>query len=79
MRGDGARSRLPLARGDYAGIELRVRGDGRTYTFRLETVDRIAYWADFGTPERYYQGNVDALERRMTELSSEHHLGGAWE
>jgi hypothetical protein len=41
--------------GDYDGIRLRVRGDGRTYTFRLATWDtrngrhQPSYWADFGT------------------------------
>jgi hypothetical protein len=39
----------PLALQDYRSIELRVRGDGRTYTFRLETMERVAYWADFST------------------------------
>jgi hypothetical protein len=39
----------------YEGIRLRVRGDGRTYTFRLTTWDtrggprRPSYWADFET------------------------------
>lgn len=31
-------------------IRLRVRGDGRTYTFRLDTGNaRAAYWAEFAT------------------------------
>jgi NADH dehydrogenase [ubiquinone] 1 alpha subcomplex assembly factor 1 len=39
---------------DYAGIRLRVNGDGRRYTWRLVTDARwqgreIAYWADFDT------------------------------
>jgi len=39
----------------YDGIRLRVRGDGRTYTFRLTTSDtrngrhQPSYWAEFGT------------------------------
>jgi hypothetical protein len=39
----------------YDGVRLRVRGDGRTYTFRLTTWDtrggprRPSYWADFET------------------------------
>jgi hypothetical protein len=39
----------------YEGVRLRVRGDGRTYTFRLTTSDTrsgprpISYWADFRT------------------------------
>jgi hypothetical protein len=41
--------------GPYEGIRLRLRGDGRTYTFRLTTSDtrsgprQTSYWADFGT------------------------------
>jgi hypothetical protein len=40
----------------YDGIRLRVRGDGRRYTWRLSTDARwqgreIAYWADFDTQE----------------------------
>ncbi len=41
--------------GEYGGIRLRVRGDGRTYTFRLTTWDTRdgrrppSYWADFET------------------------------
>jgi monofunctional biosynthetic peptidoglycan transglycosylase len=32
------------------GVKLRVRGDGRKYTFRLESsTSRIAYWAEFRT------------------------------
>ncbi len=39
--------------GAYDGIRLRVRGDGRTYTFRLTTSDarqgrmRPSFWAEF--------------------------------
>jgi hypothetical protein len=39
----------------YDGIRLRVRGDGRTYTFRLTTSDtrngryQPSYWAEFET------------------------------
>lgn len=40
----------------YAGIRLRVKGDGRRYTWRLSTNARwrggeIGYWADFDTSE----------------------------
>jgi NADH dehydrogenase [ubiquinone] 1 alpha subcomplex assembly factor 1 len=41
--------------GAFEGIRLRVRGDGRRYTFRLTTWDtrgerrRPSYWADFET------------------------------
>ena len=38
----------------HEGIQLRVRGDGRRYTWRLTTTARwrgrqVAYWADFET------------------------------
>jgi hypothetical protein len=38
----------------YTGIELKIRGDGRRYTWRLTTEARwrgkqISYWADFET------------------------------
>jgi NADH dehydrogenase [ubiquinone] 1 alpha subcomplex assembly factor 1 len=41
---------------NYDGIRLRVRGDGRRYTWRLSTDAsrqgrEIAYWADFATQE----------------------------
>jgi NADH dehydrogenase [ubiquinone] 1 alpha subcomplex assembly factor 1 len=44
--------RLDLS--DYSGIRLRVKGDGRRYTWRLATTARwrgqeIGYWADFDT------------------------------
>jgi len=40
----------------YAGIRLRVKGDGRRYTWRLTTTARwrgreVGYWADFDTSE----------------------------
>lgn len=40
----------------YTGIRVRVRGDGRRYTWRLTTEARVygrevAYWADFETDE----------------------------
>lgn len=40
----------------YAGIRLRVKGDGRRYTWRLATNTRwrgreLGYWADFETDE----------------------------
>lgn len=38
----------------YAGIEIRVRGDGRTYQLRVRTDDRldgVAYRAEFQTTE----------------------------
>jgi hypothetical protein len=38
----------------YAGIRLRLKGDGRRYTWRLTTTARwrgrqVSYWADFAT------------------------------
>ncbi len=46
--------RMELDLSDYAGIRLRVMGDGRRYTWRLATDARwrgreISYWADFDT------------------------------
>ena len=35
--------------GDATGVLLRLRGDGRTYTFRVETGRQITYWAEFDT------------------------------
>ncbi len=45
-----------LGLGDRQGLRLRVRGDGRTYTFRLST-DRtaISYWARFQTRQDGWQ------------------------
>jgi len=45
---------LQLDLSQYAAIRLRVRGDGRRYTWRLTTDARyygrpVAYWADFET------------------------------
>jgi NADH dehydrogenase [ubiquinone] 1 alpha subcomplex assembly factor 1 len=39
---------------EYDGIQLRVKGDGRRYTWQLQTNalwrgNRISYWADFET------------------------------
>jgi hypothetical protein len=47
-------SALQLDLSAYAGIRLRIRGDGRRYTWRLTTAARwrgrpVAYWADFDT------------------------------
>ena len=44
--------RLDLSR--HAGVRLRVKGDGRRYTWRLTTTARwrgrqVSYWADFDT------------------------------
>jgi monofunctional biosynthetic peptidoglycan transglycosylase len=47
---------LDLDLSAYAGIRLRVKGDGRRYTWRLATSARyrgreIGYWADFDTQD----------------------------
>ena len=47
---------LQLDLSEYAGIRLRVKGDGRRYTWRLTTGARwrgrpISYWADFETQD----------------------------
>ena len=41
---------------NYAGIRLRVKGDGRRYTWRLTSTARlrgrqVSYWADFETAD----------------------------
>jgi hypothetical protein len=38
---------------DTEGFQLRVRGDGRTYTFRAETSEGVSYWADFPGSEEW--------------------------
>jgi hypothetical protein len=45
---------LQLDLSSHAGIRLRVKGDGRRYTWRLTTAARwrgrlVSYWADFDT------------------------------
>jgi len=45
---------LQLDLSKHAGIELKIRGDGRRYTWRLTTDARwrgrpVGYWADFET------------------------------
>ena len=45
---------MQLDLSNHAGIKLRVKGDGRRYTWRLTTAARwrgeqISYWADFDT------------------------------
>lgn len=45
---------LQLDLSNHAGIQLRVKGDGRRYTWRLQTAARwrgsqVSYWADFET------------------------------
>ena len=42
--------------GAFQGLRLRVRGDGRTYTFRLSTDKTgVSYWARFPTQQNYWQ------------------------
>lgn len=36
-----------------AGFELHLKGDGRTYTFRIETSEGVSYWAEFPTTEEW--------------------------
>lgn len=50
IRADG----LDFDLSNFEGVRLRVKGDGRRYTWRLETEalwrsQRIGYWADFDT------------------------------
>lgn len=45
---------LQLDLSKYDGIQLRVKGDGRRYTWELQTTARyrnfkVSYWAEFGT------------------------------
>ena len=52
--------RLALDLSDRNGIRVRVKGDGRRYTWRLTTGARIygreiAYWADFDTADGAWQ------------------------
>jgi monofunctional biosynthetic peptidoglycan transglycosylase len=47
---------LQLDLSNHAGVRLKVRGDGRRYTWRLTTEARwrgrpVAYWADFDTED----------------------------
>lgn len=47
---------IQLDLADYAGIQLRAKGDGRRYTWRLTTSARwrgepVSYWADFEANE----------------------------
>ncbi len=56
---------LDLDLSAYAGLRVRVRGDGRRYTWRLTTDARfegreVAYWADFETADDVWQ-DVDIL------------------
>ncbi len=51
---------LQLDLSGHAGIRLRVKGDGRRYTWRLTTTARwrgreVSYWADFETREGVWQ------------------------
>ena len=51
---------LQLDLSNHAGIRLRVKGDGRRYTWRLTTTARwrgreVSYWADFETREGAWQ------------------------
>ena len=55
---------------EYAGIQLRVRCDGRRYTWRLTTDARwrgreISYWADFDTQDNTWS-TVDIPFSRLS-------------
>lgn len=39
-------------------ISLRIRGDGRTYTFRVQTRDGVSYWAEFPSSASWEEANV---------------------
>jgi NADH dehydrogenase [ubiquinone] 1 alpha subcomplex assembly factor 1 len=48
--------RFDLDLSDYDGIRLRLKGDGRRYTWQLQTTARyrgfwVSYWADFETED----------------------------
>ncbi len=45
-----ARIALP---NDADGFALNVKGDGRTYTFRVETSEGVSYWADFASTREW--------------------------
>ena len=54
---------MQLDLSEYAGIQVRVKGDGRRYTWRLATNARwrgrqVSYWADFDTPS----GSWDTID-----------------
>ena len=36
-----------------AGFKLNLMGDGRTYTFRVETSEGVSYWAEFPTSKEW--------------------------
>jgi len=49
-------SPLQLDLSNYAGLRLRIKGDGRRYTWRLTTTARwrgreVSYWAEFATED----------------------------
>ncbi|MBO6824250.1 MAG: CIA30 family protein [Pseudomonadales bacterium] len=46
IRSVPGRLRIPV---DAIGVELVGKGDGRTYTFRVQTSSGTSYWADFPT------------------------------
>lgn len=55
--------RFTLDLAEYDGIRLRLKGDGRRYTWQINTTARnsgypVSYWADFDTPDGEW-GTVD--------------------
>ncbi|MEM9172345.1 MAG: CIA30 family protein [Pseudomonadota bacterium] len=56
-------ARMLLDLSAYDGVRLRIRGDGRRYTWRFTSDARyygreVAYWADFETVDGQWQ-NID--------------------
>lgn len=49
--------KLPLSNTDK-GITLRARGDGRTYTFRVQTSNGVSYWADFPSATSWQEADI---------------------
>ena len=35
------------------GFALSIKGDGRTYVFRVETSEGVSYWAEFASSEEW--------------------------
>lgn len=71
---------MELALSDRSGVQLRVKGDGRRYTWRLTTNARwrgrqISYWAEFPTQEGVWT-TVDIPFSRFTPRNRGYQLDG---